>query len=79
MCPVYSLASEMTAYSRLLAKEAREKWEKCFNDAYIQPTLKVRRKSYHFTNTLFVFSDIQQLDKSLREATQLLLNDKKEG
>ena len=69
----------MDTYSTLLAKEAREKWEKCFNDAYIQPTLKVRRKSYNFTNTLFVFSDIQQLDKSLLEATQLLLNDKKEG
>ena len=52
-------SSGMGTYSTLLAKEAREKWEKCFNDAYIQPTLR-------------------QLDTSLHEATQLLLNDKKE-
>ena len=44
---MYFLASGMDTYSTLLAKEAREKWEKCFNDAYIQPTLKVRRKSYN--------------------------------
>ena len=49
MCCFIFLASGMGTYSTLLAKEAREKWEKCFNDAYIQPTLRVRRDQRIYT------------------------------
>ena len=36
------VASGIATYSTLLAKEAREQWEKHFNNAYIQPILMVR-------------------------------------
>ena len=36
------VASDIATYSTLLAKEAREQWEKHFNNAYIQPILMVR-------------------------------------
>ena len=32
----------MDTCSTLLTKEAREKWEKCVNDTYVQPILVVR-------------------------------------
>ena len=37
------LASGIETYATLLAKEAREQWERHFNEAYIQPTLIVRK------------------------------------
>ncbi len=37
------LASGIKTYATLLAKEAREQWEKHFNEAYIRPTLTVRK------------------------------------
>ena len=36
------VASGIATYSTLHAKEAREQWEKHFNNAYIQPILMVR-------------------------------------
>ncbi len=37
------LAGGMKTYATLLVKEAREQWERHFNEAYIQPTLIVRK------------------------------------
>ena len=72
----------MDTYSTLHTKETREKWGKCFNDAYVQPTRGKRNSTlyneYNYIMNVY-FSNIQQLDKSLHEATQQLLNDKKEG
>ena len=43
MIAVYpvSTASSMQEYASLLSTDAREQWEKCFDQEYIQPVLSV--------------------------------------
>ena len=49
------LASGVKTYATLLAKEAREQWERHFNEAYIQPTLLVREScNYKSINYFYI-------------------------
>ena len=75
------VASSMQVYASLLSTNAREQWEKRFEEAYIQPVLSVsagegevvRKRDLH-TRT-----HTQELEKQMGEAMQLILNDKTEG
>ena len=48
------LASGIDTCSTLLTKEARKKWEKCFNDTYVQPILIVRGIPHFIMNIIIL-------------------------
>ena len=48
------VASGIKIYATLQAKEAREQWEKHFNEAYIHPTLRVSRQKFQTCILLIV-------------------------
>ncbi len=43
----------------LLDKEARQQWETCFNEAYIQPTLLVRKITQYFFIIAYPYYSVQ--------------------
>ena len=71
----------MQTYASLLATNAREQWEKCFEQEYIQPVLAVSigRDGENVRGVKTSCENSQSLDKQMGDAMNLIVNDKKEG
>ena len=78
-------ANNMQVYANLLATNAREQWEKYFEQEYIQPVLSVSEgddewgKAVIFARTHIHTHAAQALEKQMEVALQLIFDDKKEG
>ena len=100
LCCVNSIASprssaiiEVQRYSSLLTAKAREEWEKCFEQEYIQPVLSVSARwvgslidwlptcivNTHTCAHTHTHTHTQSLDKQISDALELIINEKKEG
>ena len=75
----------MQVYASLLATNAREQWEKHFEQDYIQPVLSVSKEGDDEWSRAVIFAHThythtaQALEKQMGVALQLIFDDKKEG